>query len=100
MIDMNEVNYEISTLEKEDLTYRVAEKLAVLYMIRNNNEVDNEPSVRMMAQEEGEESDFRTMCKCIDFEKMLDILDEHMEAIKTVFPKEYDLILRKLENVK
>lgn len=45
------------------------------------------------------ESDFVGMCKCVNMDDLLKIFEEHMEAVKTIFPKEYDLIMKKISSL-
>lgn len=44
-----------------------------------------------------EDSDFVKAAKNADFEKLLSVLDKHMDSIQALYPKEYDSILRQLK---
>lgn len=94
MIDMNAVNEEISRLEQDDLTYRIAEKLAVLYIIRKEA-----PSEAVSSRMIDESSEFISVAKTVPIEHFMKVIDEHMQAILTLYPKEYEYVLRKMKEV-
>ena len=43
-------------------------------------------------------SDFLAACDGVPVDAVLDVLDEHMEAIRVLYPKEFDEILQKLDD--
>lgn len=92
MIDMNEINEEIERLERGATTYSSCEKLSVLYAVRNN--ARNQDSGYSYA--EAPSSEFVSAVKSKPLDDVLDILDAHMNVLKIVYPKEYDLIMQKI----
>ena len=96
MVDMKEVNEEIRRLEEYDLTYKIAEKLAVLYAIRNEN--GTEPME--LTHEVNDVSEFSETCKDVPNDCLMKIMDEHFMAVKTIFPKEYELVMKKIYQAK
>lgn len=45
------------------------------------------------------ESEFMDVCSQKDIVAVLEVLDEHMEAIKLLYPKEYDSIIEKIKEL-
>ena len=45
------------------------------------------------------DSKFVNACIDKDISSVLEVLDEHMEAIKLLYPKEYDSIIEKIRNI-
>lgn len=45
------------------------------------------------------ESEFMNVCSQKDIVDVLGVLDEHMEAIKLLYPKEYDSIIEKIRDI-
>ena len=91
MIDMNEIEVEIDRLESEELTYANCAKLADLYIIRENFKGTVDASRSSFGQ-----SEFLQICSNAPIENVLSVLDEHMECIRVLYPKEYSAILRKI----
>lgn len=87
MLDMNEINEEIVRLENvEDMTMGTCEKLSVLYTVRNN-----QPSMARSSK-----------CEIVSAlqenksDDIMKILEEHFEAVRVLYPKEYDLVLQRI----
>ena len=45
------------------------------------------------------ESEFMNVCSQKDIVEVLEVLNEHMEAIKLLYPKEYDSIIEKIKEI-
>lgn len=43
-------------------------------------------------------SEFVTNAKAAGMSRLLEVLDEHMECIRALYPKEYDAIIRRLKD--
>lgn len=95
MIDLNAVNEEIKRLEEDDLTYRIAEKLAVLYIIRR--EGDTGTATRSV---DDNPTEFEMIANIISKSKLIEALNEHVEAVRIMYPKEYELIMEKIRKAK
>lgn len=101
MINLEEVEKTILDLEKKDTTYAVCERLAWLYIVRDHLTAGN---VRTAAEIEKtalyEGSEFLQAASGKPIDQVLQIVNEHMEAIKIIYPKEYAAIVQRLnENV-
>ena len=119
MIDLREIYETIDEIRKHGTTVGQAEKLALLYIAadymekeeaaRNRTEnaqnyaraAETESLNRMpMVIETSGRSQFLAACDGVLMEDALNILDEHMEAIKVLYPKEYQAIVERLEDKK
>ena len=45
------------------------------------------------------QSDFVVAASSVPFGGLMQVLDEHMKAIKLVYPKEYELVMRKISDL-
>ena len=45
------------------------------------------------------QSDFVVAASSVPFGGLMQVLDEHMNAIKLVYPKEYELVMRKISDL-
>ena len=98
MIDLEEIEREINKLEaRGETTYSMCERLSWLYVVRDH-----------LAPPEGREpvtvrasgsSEFLRIVDGADYSRVLDVLDEHMEALQAVYPKEYNAVIAKLRMV-
>ena len=105
MLDMDEIRSEITRLENEKTTYSSVEKLAMLYIVQERNsptpepepiEMQQMPRYAYAAEPTAPKSDFLEAVGKVPIEKALDVLDEHMEAIKLLYPKEYKAVINKI----
>lgn len=112
MIDLREIRETIDELRRNGHTVGQAEKLALLYIAadymeretqrenaQNNAETayatrPKEMPVRVMTRGT---SEFLAACDGVPVNDVLDLLDEHMEAIRVLYPKEYKIILDRLD---
>lgn len=93
MIDVSIINDEIEALEAEDTNYETCEKLACLYTVR-----------RELKQQEAEKralesSDFLAASVGAPITDLMKVLDEHMEAIKALYPAEYEAVVSKIKSL-
>lgn len=85
-------------------------KLAAFYTILNNlypekveEPVDvgysTMPSYDEYLPQIRSDSEFMNVCSQKEITAVLEVLDEHMEAIKLLYPKEYDSIIEKIKEL-
>ena len=85
-------------------------KLAAFYTILNNlypekveDPVDvgysTMPSYDEYLPQIRNDSEFMNVCSQKEITAVLEVLDEHMEAIKLLYPKEYDSIIEKIKEL-
>ena len=104
-MDIAEVEREIRRCEADKTTWGNCEKLAILYTVKDHY-ADSDKMVeqprRAMPQYSYAAappvSEFIGAAANAPPDAMLKVLDEHMEAIKTLYPKEYDAVVRKLRD--
>lgn len=118
MIDLREIDETIDDIKRKGGTVNDAVTLAMLYIAKDHMQRGDD--ARMPAEtaqnyalavaptpdEETNRrvkvrgtSEFLTACDGVRIEDVLMVLDEHMEAIKVLYPKEYDALVKKLEEL-
>ena len=101
MVDLDIINGTIAEWEAKDLTFLTVERLAWLYIVRDNalmrgkNEDKEEPHL-LPTVPISSGSEFMEACSKSDATRVWNILDETMETIKILQPKLYDAVLQKL----
>lgn len=104
MINYDEIRGEIARLENGQTTYANVEKLAMLYQVMNN--APDQPVERSApapkysyASASEFDSEFVQAVKNAPFEDVMTVLDEHMNAVWVLYPKEYSLVIRKIREI-
>lgn len=106
MIDLDEIAREIDRLKTEQTTYKNCERLAVLTTVlsyfapksdQENAYSERSVNTSLNLKMSPTGTEFSNLAYSTDLDKLIGVLDEHMSAIKLVYPKEYALIIRKLE---
>lgn len=86
----------IKEIQSKEPTYSNCEKLATFYTLLRY----------LYSEEEGQSrdafpasngSEFREAIAGKDIGKVVDVLDEHMKVVMTLFPKEYKAVIKMLE---
>ena len=91
MIDVGVIEDEIAAIEAEDeTTYETCERLACLYTVRDHLKAKSDAN-------ESEASEFLTLAVGVPVQDLMKVIDEHMEAIKIVYPSEYAVIVSKIK---
>jgi len=98
VLDINEVEQEIARLEGGKTTYANCEKLNVLYSIRDHH-TSGRTKMYSYDADPTPVSEFIYAVQNAPFDGVMRIIDEHMNAIETLYPKEYDSIIRKIRNL-
>lgn len=95
MIDIDTIEREILDLEKHDTTYATIERLAWLYTVRDHmmKTETNARTGRFVGD------DFSSVCSDVPIDSLVNIIAEHMEAIRVVYPREYDAIIQKISKL-
>lgn len=96
MIDLETIEREINLLESRgDTTYSQCERLSWLYTVRDHLI----PETREQVTQELRGSEFLEVCSGRSYPGVMRVLDEHMDALKIVQPREYEAVLARLRNV-
>lgn len=110
-MDIDEINTHIHKLKCGSTDWQSVEKLAALCTVRNElseaESRENSPSPRpepVMQMEystrpQEQQSEFVEAASSVPFGGLMQVLDEHMKAIKLVYPKEYELVMRKISDL-
>ena len=112
-MDIDEINTHIHKLKCGSTDWQSVEKLAALCTVRDElleKETDREnvtspqamhvPSAYPAAHSttaKPPKSEFVEAASSVPFSGLMGVLDEHMSAIKMVYPKEYQLVLKKIK---
>ncbi len=105
-MDIDEINEHIRKLKTAETSWQSVEKLAALCTVRNelSGSRESEQAAKPVQISEysraaGPESEFVEAASAVPFGGLVQVLDEHMNAIKLVYPKEYKLVIRKIKNL-
>ncbi len=111
-MDIDEINDHIHKLKCGSTDWQSVEKLAALCTVRNELEEKQQlapetqslalppaayPAAYSTAAEP--QSDFVEAASAVPFNGLMQVLDEHMNAIKLVYPKEYELVMKKINGL-
>lgn len=107
-MDIVEINEHIRKLKCEETNWQSVEKLAALCTVRNElseaERRENIPApqaepvrqIEYSTRPQEPQSEFVEAASAVPFGGLMQVLDEHMKAIKLVYPKEYELVMRKI----
>lgn len=98
MLSIEEVERTILELEKRDTTYATCERLAWLYIVHDHLTQRIAQEKARAAEMEG--SPFLTACSGAEIAEILRVVNEHMEAVRVIYPKEYSAVIEKIKNIK
>ena len=115
MIDLREINETIDELKRNGSTVGAAEKLALLYIAREHMEREEQGAIPERHMKSGysraaaplptiikvePRSKFLEVCDGAEIEEVLKVIDEHMEAIIVLYPREYDALIEKIRKTR
>lgn len=108
-MDIDEINTHIHKLKCGSTDWQSVEKLAALCTVRDELEEKQDSAPQMESVQEPKllaystagppQSEFVAAASAAPFGALIDILNEHMSAIKLVYPKEYELVMRKIRTI-
>ena len=98
MLSLEEVERTILDLEKRDTTYATCERLAWLYIVHDHLTQRIVQEKSRAAEMEG--SPFLAACSGAEITEILRVVNEHMEAVRVIYPKEYEAVIRKISVTK
>lgn len=94
MVSIDVIEREIRELEvRGETTYAQCERLAWLYIVRDHLK----PTVEDGRTQRLGGSEFLEACSGVSYPAMMQVLDEHMEAMRVLYKREY---LRVLDAIK
>ena len=98
MLSVEEVERTILELEKRDTTYAPCERLAWLYIVHDHLTQRIVQEKAHAAEMDG--SPFLAACSGADISEILRVVNDHMEAVRVIYPKEYSAVLEKIKETK
>lgn len=98
MLSIEEVERTILELEKHDTTYATCERLAWLYIVHDHLTQRIVQEEARAAEMEG--SPFLSACSGAEIAEILRVVNEHMEALRVIYPKEYSAVIEKIKETK
>ena len=98
MLSIDEVERTILELEKRDTTYATCERLAWLYIVHDHLTERIVKEKARAAEMEG--SPFLEACSGADIAEILHVINEHMEAVRVIYPKEYEAVVKRIAALK
>lgn len=97
-MSIEEVERTILELEKRDTTYATCERLAWLYIVHDHLTQRIVKEKARAAEMDG--SSFLSACSGAEIAEILHVLNEHMEAVRVIYPKEYSAVVEKINETK
>ena len=109
-MDIDEINTHIHKLKCGSTDWQSVEKLAALCTVRDELEEKQAPETQTQSLPPTDyraaystaaepQSEFVEMASAAPFGGLMEVLDEHMNAIKLAYPKEYELVMRKISDL-
>lgn len=101
MINLETIERTIDELENtRDTSYRLCERLSWLYICRDHLKPAKEPSVIATATVPNMEgSEFLRAASGKRVEDVMNVVDEHLETIRVMFPTTYDNIIQMVRDL-
>ena len=98
MISLDIIEREIVELEaRGETTYAQCERLCWLYTVRDHLRPTKEENSYTKSLTG---SEFLEIASGVDYHALMAILDEHMEALRIVQPKEYESVMAKIKQLR
>lgn len=94
-MNIQEINSEIDRLEVSQTNYENCSKLSILYIIRDHMA---QPK-NVIAEYSNPTSEFLSVVGGAPINDVLLIIDEHLNCMKLLYPKEYLAIINKIRNL-
>ena len=107
-MDIDEINTHIHKLKCGSTDWQSVEKLAALCTVRNElseaESRENSPApqpepvrqIEYSTRPQEPQSEFVEAASAVPFSGLMEVLDRHMDAIKIAYPKEYELVMKKI----
>lgn len=98
-MNISEIEEEISKLEKADTNWQNVQRLAWLYTVRDHLSSDKMPIVANKIQDimPSYSGEFGEAVSGATIDSVIDVLNEHMQVVKVLFPKEYQEVINKIK---
>ena len=92
MISLETIEREIDELEARDTSYKACERLAWLYVVRDHL-MPQKPIERTQYLDG---SEFLELSSGVPYRELMAVIDDHLEAIRLLYPKSYDALMDRI----
>ena len=97
MIDLEVVDNEINKIEVGcDTSYRACERLAWLYVVRDHLIPKTKDGVTTYLSG----SEFLEAASGVNYQALMQVLNEHMQALSVLQPRVYESVMSKIRDLK
>ena len=97
MVSLETIEREINELEaRGETTYSLCERLAWLYIVRDHIRPTRQET---QTTQELRGSEFLEACSGVSYPLLMRVLNEHMEALRVVQPREYESVMAKIRQL-
>lgn len=98
MLDLETVEREIDKLEHREASYKLCERLSWLYVVRDHLLEEKYPQAAGTTPKM-EGSEFLEAASNVPYPDLMRLIDEHLEAIKMVYPKTFSALIDKIRQL-
>lgn len=100
-MNIEEIKKEIAELERADTNYPNVQRLSWLYTVYDHMAADKAPIVANKVQSimPTYQGEFGEVVSGVSIDGLMQILSEHMEVIKLLYPKEYQAVLQRIREI-
>lgn len=100
MIDLETIEREIDKLEHREASYKLCERLSWLYSVRDHLYEKIYPPDRGEGLKTAlSGSEFLDAANGKPYEDVMQVVNEHMETIKMMYPKTYDVLVERVRQL-
>lgn len=98
-MNISEIEEEIHKLEKADTNWQTVQRLAWLYTVQDHLSTDKVPIVASKIQDVMPEynGEFGEAVSGAKLDDVMNVLNEHMEVVKVLLPKEYQAVIDRIK---
>lgn len=97
MVSLETVEREIDELEARETTYRVCERLAWLYVVRDHLRPTSKAESMTVPDSEG--SEFMRAAGGKKVRDVMSVIDEHLETLHMMYPATYSAVIDKIRQL-
>lgn len=100
-MNIEEIKKEIAELERADTNYPNVQRLSWLYTVYDHMADDKAPIVANKVQSimPTYQGEFGEAVSGVSIDGLMNVLNEHMEVIKLLYPKEYQAVLQRIREI-
>ena len=102
-MNIEEIKKEIIELERADTNYPNVQRLSWLYTVYDHMADDKAPIIANKVQNimptYSDIGEFGEVVSGVSIDGLMNVLNEHMEVIKLLYPKEYQAVLQRIREI-